>query len=76
MNLLDEKDPDFCVNGCGETNERGEFTLTGYRGRRYSVEALLRGETDNPSYSGTTGVFALDSTSKVLRIVIKRTNEK
>jgi len=76
VNLVDEKAPDFCVNGCGETNERGEFTLTGYRGRRYSVEALLRDETDNPSYRGTSNVFALDSNPKVLRVVVRRTNEK
>ena len=76
VNLVDEKAPDFCVNGCGVTNERGEFTLTGYRGRRYSVEALLRDQTNNPSYSGTTDVFALDSNPKVLRVVVKRTNDK
>jgi hypothetical protein len=50
VNLVDEKAPDFCVNGCGETNERGEFTLTGYRGRRYSVEALIRDQANIPSY--------------------------
>jgi len=76
VNLVDEKAPDFCVNGCGETNERGEFTLTGYRERRYSVEALLRDQTNNPSYRGTSDVFALDSNPKVLRVVVKRTNDK
>jgi hypothetical protein len=76
VNLVDENAPDFCVNGCGETNERGEFTLTGYRGRRYSVEALLRDQTNNPSYSGTSDVFALDFNPKVLRVVVKRSNER
>lgn len=76
VNLVDERAPDICINGCGKTNERGEFTLTGYRGRRYSVEALLRDETDNPSYSGTSELFLLDSNPRVLRVVIKRTNEK
>lgn len=76
VNLVDERAPNICINGCGKTNERGEFTLTGYRGRRYSVEALLRDETDNPSYSGTSELFLLDSPPKVLRVVIKRTNEK
>ncbi len=76
VNLVDERAPGFCVNGCGETNERGEFTLTGYRGRRYSVEALLRDQTNNPSYRGTSDVFALDSDPKFLRIVVKRTNDK
>jgi len=76
VNLVDEKAPDFCVNGCGETNERGEFTLTGYRERRYSIEALLRDQINNPTYRGTSDVFALDSNPKVLRIVVKRTNDK
>lgn len=76
VNLVDEKAPDFCVNGCGETNERGEFRLTGYRERRYTVEALLRDQTNNPSYRGTSDVFVSDSNPKVLRVVVKRTNDK
>lgn len=75
VNLVDERAPDICVNGCGETNERGEFTLTGYRGRRYSVEALLRDQTNNPSYSGATNVFVLDSNTKALRIVVERSKK-
>lgn len=76
VNLVDEKAPYICVNGCGETNERGEFTLTGYRGRRYSVNALVRDETDNLAYRGATPGFMLDSAPKALRIVVKRINEK
>lgn len=60
VNLVDESEPDICVNGCVETNEKGEFIVTGYVGRRYTVEALTRDATDNPSMSGVTPVFMLD----------------
>lgn len=76
VNLIDEKAPDSCVNGCGETDERGEFTLTGYKGRRYTVEALLRDEDDNPSYNGDTQPFVLDSSPKPIRILLKKLKEE
>ena len=75
VNLLDEREPDFCVNGCGETNEKGEFTVVGYRGRRYSIEALMRDENDNPSHRGRTEIFLLDSSPKPLRILLKESKE-
>ena len=74
--MVDKTDPDICINGCGETNERGEFILTGYRGRRYTIEALLRDEADNPSYNGVTQPFVLDTSPKAVRISLKRLNEK
>lgn len=76
VNLVDEKQPDICINGCGETNDRGEFSLTGYRGRRYVVEALLRDAADNPSHNGVTPPFVLDTSPQVLRISIKTLDKK
>lgn len=76
VNLVDEKEPDICINGCGETNERGEFTLNGYRGRRYTIEALLRDVADNPSYLGVTQPFVLEPSPKAVRISLKRLDEK
>jgi hypothetical protein len=71
VNLLDEIEPDICVNGCGETNEKGEFTVTGYVGRRYTIEALTRDATDNPSMSGVTPVFALEKKAAPVQIIVK-----
>ncbi len=75
VNLLDEKAPDSCVNGCGETNENGEFTVTGYQGRRYTIEALLRYENGNPSHRGVSKILLLDSNPKPLRILLKESKE-
>lgn len=72
VNLLDETTPYICVNGCAETNEHGEFTLSGYRGRRYFVEAFLPSESDNRSNRERTGIFVLESDPNSLKIVVKR----
>lgn len=71
VNLVDEIEPDICVNGCGETNEKGEFTVTGYLGRRYTVEGLTRDASENPSLNGVTPAFVLDRTPVPMKIVLK-----
>lgn len=71
VNLVDEKAPDICTNGCAETNEKGEFVVTGYRGRKYLIEALLRNEAGDPADSGATTLFELRTNPLPIRIVLK-----
>lgn len=71
VNLVDEKAPDICTNGCAETNEHGEFIVTGYRGRRYLIEALLRNEAGDPADRGATDSFELRTNPVPIRIVLK-----
>ena len=71
VNLVDEKAPDICTNGCAETNDNGEFIVTGYRGRRYLIEALLRNDAGDPADTGASELFVLSSSSKPIRIALK-----
>lgn len=76
VNLVDENEPNICVNGCSETNDRGEFTLIGYRGRRYTVEAFVRIKNDDPGSEAVTQAIVLEPSPKALLLVIKPTAKK